>query len=244
MTKLSVNLNKIALIRNSRDSDFPNLLDFANLCVNAGVHGLTIHPRPDQRHARYADVYNLAALVAEKNGIELNIEGNPTDKFLQVVLEARPTQCTLVPDDPNQLTSDHGWDINKHGQRLKEIVGQLKAAGIRSSIFIDPDPEQIKLAKATGTDRIELYTESYARAFGGNNEQTVFEQFHEAARVAQEIEIGVNAGHDLNQENLAKFLTIPGILEVSIGHALTVESLLSGFEKTIKNYLTIMSLED
>ena len=244
MTKLSVNLNKIALLRNSRDSDFPNLLDFANLCVNAGVHGLTIHPRPDQRHARYADVYNLVALVAEKNDIELNIEGNPTDKFLQVVLEARPTQCTLVPDDPNQLTSDHGWDINKHGQRLKEIVGQLRDAGIRSSIFIDPDPKQIKLAKGTDTDRIELYTESYARAFGGNNEQTVFEQFYEAARVAQEIEIGVNAGHDLNQENLAKFLTIPDVLEVSIGHALTVESLLSGFEKTIKNYLAIMSPED
>jgi pyridoxine 5-phosphate synthase len=244
MTKLSVNLNKIALLRNSRDSDFPNLLDFANLCVNAGVHGLTIHPRPDQRHARYADVYNLAALVAEKNDIELNIEGNPTDKFLQVVLEARPAQCTLVPDDPNQLTSDHGWDINKHGQRLKEIVGQLKEAGIRSSVFIDPDPEQIRLAKGTDTDRIELYTESYARAFGGNNEQTVFEQFYEAARVAQELEIGVNAGHDLNQENLAKFLTIPDILEVSIGHALTVESLLSGFEKTIKNYLSIMNRED
>jgi pyridoxine 5-phosphate synthase len=244
MTKLSVNLNKIALLRNSRDSDFPNLLDFANLCVNAGVHGLTIHPRPDQRHARYADVYNLAALVAEKNNIELNIEGNPTDKFLQVVLEARPTQCTLVPDDPNQLTSDHGWDINKHGQRLKEIVGQLKEAGIRSSIFIDPDPEQIGLALGTDTDRIELYTESYARAFGGNNEQTIFEQFHEAARVAQELDIGVNAGHDLNQENLAKFLTIPDVLEVSIGHALTVESLLSGLEKTIKNYLSIMNPED
>jgi pyridoxine 5-phosphate synthase len=244
MTKLSVNLNKIALLRNSRDSDFPNLLDFANLCVNAGVHGLTIHPRPDQRHARYADVYNLAALVAEKNNIELNIEGNPTDKFLQVVLEARPTQCTLVPDDPNQLTSDHGWDINKHGQRLKEIVGQLKEAGIRSSIFIDPDPEQIGLALGTDTDRIELYTESYARAFGGNNEQTIFEQFHEAARVAQELDIGVNAGHDLNQENLAKFLTIPDVLEVSIGHALTGESLLSGLEKTIKNYLSIMNPED
>ncbi|MBT7953014.1 MAG: pyridoxine 5'-phosphate synthase [Gammaproteobacteria bacterium] len=241
MTKLSVNLNKIALLRNSRDSDFPNLIDFANLCVDAGVHGLTIHPRPDQRHARYADVYNLAALVAEKNDIELNIEGNPTDKFLQVVLEARPTQCTLVPDDPNQLTSDHGWDINKHGERLKEIVGQLKEAGIRSSVFIDPDPEQIRLALGTDTDRIELYTESYARAFGGNNEQRIFEQFHEAAKVAQELEIGVNAGHDLNQENLAKFLTIHDILEVSIGHALTVESLLSGFEKTIKNYLTIMS---
>ena len=243
MTKLSVNLNKIALLRNSRDSDFPNLLDFANLCVDAGAHGLTIHPRPDQRHARYADVYNLAVLVAEKSDIELNIEGNPTDKFLQVVLEAKPAQCTLVPDDPNQLTSDHGWDISKHGDRLKEIVSQLQEAGIRSSIFLDPDPEQIKLAKDTGTDRIELYTESYAHAFGGNKEQAVFEQFYEAAGLAQQLGIGVNAGHDLNQENLARFLTIPGILEVSIGHALTVESLLSGFEKTIKSYLSIMNPE-
>jgi pyridoxine 5-phosphate synthase len=244
MTSLSVNLNKIALLRNSRDSDFPNLLDFANLCIDSGAHGLTIHPRPDQRHARYADVYNLAALVAEKNNIELNIEGNPTEKFLQVVLEAKPAQCTLVPDDPNQLTSDHGWDISKHGERLKEIVSQLAEAGIRSSIFLDPEPEQISLVKDTGTDRIELYTESYARAYATSNEQFIFEQFYEAARLAQELGVGVNAGHDLNQENLVKFLTIPNIIEVSIGHALTVESLLSGFEKTIKNYLSIMSHEN
>jgi pyridoxine 5-phosphate synthase len=240
MTKLSVNLNKIALLRNSRDSDFPNLLDFAKLCVNTGVHGLTIHPRPDQRHARYADVYNLAALLVEQQNVELNIEGNPTDKFLQVVLEAKPTQCTLVPDDPNQLTSDHGWDVNLHGKRLKEIITQLHGEGIRTSIFLDPDTEQIKRVKETGTDRIELYTESYAQAWGRVDEQSVFDQFYEAAQQAQALGIGVNAGHDLNQENLSKFLTIPGILEVSIGHALTVEALLSGFEKTIKNYLAIM----
>lgn len=240
MTKLSINLNKIALLRNSRDSDYPRLLDFANLSIKAGVHGLTIHPRPDQRHARYADVYDLAALVAEHKNVELNIEGNPTDKFLQVVLETKPTQCTLVPDDPDQLTSDHGWDVNKHGDSLREIVSQLQAAGIRSSIFLDPDLEQVNQVKETGTDRIELYTESYARAYGQDNEESIFRQFYEAAQLAQEFNIGVNAGHDLNQVNLAKFLTIPGILEVSIGHALTVESLLSGFDLTIKNYLAIM----
>lgn len=240
MTKLSVNLNKIALLRNSRDSDYPKLLDFANLSIKAGVHGLTIHPRPDQRHARYADVYDLSALVAKHTDIELNIEGNPTDKFLQVVLETKPTQCTLVPDDPHQLTSDHGWDVNKHGERLREIVSQLRLAGIRSSIFLDPDLAQVKQVRETGTDRIELYTESYARAFDRDNEEIIFKQFYEAARLARQLDIGVNAGHDLNQKNLSKFLTIPDILEVSIGHALTVESLLSGFAQTIKNYLAIM----
>ncbi|MFT5133152.1 MAG: pyridoxine 5-phosphate synthase [Gammaproteobacteria bacterium] len=244
MTKLSVNLNKIALLRNSRDSDFPNVLDFANLCIKTGAHGLTIHPRPDQRHARYADVYNLAALVSEHHNVELNIEGYPTDKFLQVVLEAKPAQCTLVPDDPNQLTSDHGWNVKKDGQRLKEIIDQLHDSGIRSSVFIDPDPEQIGSVKDTGTDRVELYTESYARAFGRDNEASVFGQFQNAAQIANELGIGLNAGHDLNQENLGKFLTIPGILEVSIGHALTVEALLSGFENTIKNYLIIMNNDD
>ncbi len=240
MTKLSVNLNKIALLRNSRGSDRPNLLDFARLCIKAGAHGLTIHPRPDQRHALYADVYNLAALVSEHQNIELNIEGNPTDKFQQVVLETRPTQCTLVPDDPGQLTSDHGWDVNSHGQRLKEIIRQLHDSGIRSSIFLDPDAGQLASAQETGTDRIELYTESYAKAYGCDNEQQVFDQFSKAAQLAQELDIGVNAGHDLNQDNLGKFLTIPDILEVSIGHALTVESLLSGFEKTIANYVAIL----
>ncbi len=243
MTKLSVNLNKIALLRNSRAGDNPRLLDFARLVISAGAHGLTIHPRPDQRHARYADVYDLAALVAEHPNVELNIEGNPTEKFMQVVLEAKPTQCTLVPDDPGQLTSDHGWDVNVHGNRLMEIVSRLRDKGIRSSIFLDPDPRQIEKVNDTRTDRIELYTESYARAYGGNDEQTVYEQFYKAAQLAGKLEIGVNAGHDLNQLNLARFLTIPGILEVSIGHALTIESLLCGFEKTIRNYLRIMQIK-
>jgi pyridoxine 5-phosphate synthase len=244
MTSLSVNLNKIALLRNSREGDKPNLLDFANLCIRSGVHGLTIHPRPDQRHARYADVYNLAALVSEHQNVELNIEGNPGEKFLQVVLEARPTQCTLVPDDPAQLTSDHGWDVKNNAGRLKEIVEQLHESNIRSSIFLDPDLEQLLPAKETGTDRIELYTESYAHAFGQSNESPVFEQFRKTAQKASELGLGLNAGHDLNQQNLGKFLTIPGILEVSIGHGLMIEALLSGFELTIANYLAILAVTD
>jgi pyridoxine 5-phosphate synthase len=244
MTKLSINLNKIALLRNSRDSDYPNLLDFARLCINTGAHGLTIHPRPDQRHAKYSDVYNLAALVSESQDVELNIEGYPTDKFMQVVLEAQPSQCTLVPDDPNQLTSDHGWDVKKHHDRLKDIVAQLHERNIRTSIFLDPDPTQLQATQETATDRIELYTESYACAFGGEKEKTIVEKFAETAKATQALGIGVNAGHDLNQENLARFLTIPNILEVSIGHALTVESLLSGFENTIKNYLSIISYKN
>ena len=240
MTKLSVNLNKIALIRNSRGSDFPKLLDFARLCIKAGAHGLTIHPRPDQRHARYDDVYELAKLVQEHPQVELNIEGYPADRFLEVVLEARPTQCTLVPDEPGQLTSDHGWDVIKHHQRLQEYVQQLREAGIRSSLFVDPDVEQIQAMEKTTTDRIELYTESYAKAFGTGEEDEVLQKFKLAAEAAQAIGLGVNAGHDLNQENLGRFLSIPGILEVSIGHALTVESLIDGFEATIRNYLAII----
>lgn len=240
MTKLSVNLNKIALLRNSRKGDRPRLLDFASLCISAGAHGLTIHPRPDQRHARYSDVHDLAGLVLGHENVELNIEGNPTEEFLDVVLEARPAQCTLVPDAPDQLTSDHGWDVHKHGDRLRGIIRQLQAAGIRTSLFLDPDTEQLAPAQATGTDRIELYTESYAQACDRDNADAVMGQFRGAAQLAQELGMGVNAGHDLNQDNLLRFLSIPGILEVSIGHALTIESLLAGFEKTIKSYLAII----
>ena len=240
MTKLSVNLNKVALLRNSREGDNPRLLNFAELCIKAGAHGLTIHPRPDQRHARYTDVYDLAALVAEHKDVELNIEGNPTDKFLQVVLEAKPHQCTLVPDDPDQLTSDHGWNLKEDADKLRAYVSLLHDAGIRTSIFLDPDLEQLQYLKHTGTDRIELYTEPYAQAFALENEVRVLKQFQDVAKQTQELGIGVNAGHDLNQKNLSKFLSIADILEVSIGHALTIESLISGFEKTIFNYLSII----
>ena len=240
MTKLSVNLNKVALLRNSREGDNPRLLNFAELCIKAGAHGLTIHPRPDQRHARYADVYDLAALAAEHKDFELNIEGNPTDNFLQVVLDTKPHQCTLVPDDPDQLTSDHGWNLKEDADKLRAYVSLLHDAGIRTSIFLDPDLEQLQYLKHTGTDRIELYTEPYAQAFALENEVRVLKQFQDIAKQTQELGIGVNAGHDLNQQNLGKFLSITDILEVSIGHALTIESLISGFEKTILNYLSII----
>lgn len=240
MTKLSVNLNKVALIRNSRDGDFPDLLEFASICIEAGAHGVTIHPRPDQRHARYADVAALSGLLSRHPQVELNIEGNPTQTFLDVVLEHRPTQCTLVPDEPDQLTSDHGWDAVKHGDKLTAIVERLREAGIRCSLFLDPDTAQLKAARDTGTDRIELYTEAYARAFATDRERVVLEQYRATAHAAQALGLGVNAGHDLNQQNLAGFLSIPDILEVSIGHALTVEALVSGFEAVIRAYLDII----
>ncbi len=241
MTKLSVNLNKIALIRNSRGSDNPRLLDFAQICIDSGAHGLTIHPRPDQRHAKYSDVHDLVALASDYPGVEVNIEGYPNDEFLKVVLEASPDQCTLVPDDPNQLTSDHGWDTVKHAERLRGIVEQLHGQEIRSSIFLDPDPSMLESAAATGTDRIELYTESYAKNFGTEAEDDTWAKYRGVALAAREIGLKLNAGHDLNQENLPRFLEIPGILEVSIGHALTVEALISGFESTIAAYLAIVS---
>lgn len=240
MTKLSVNLNKVALIRNSRGSNFPRLTDFASICINAGAHGLTIHPRPDQRHAKYDDVYDLVELVRDHPEVEVNIEGNPDEKFLQVVLEARPAQCTLVPDDPGQLTSDHGWDTIKYKDRLTGLVSQLHGQGIRSSVFLDPDTSMLEAAVETKTDRIELYTESYAKAFGTEREAEVLAQYAEVAKAAGELGLGLNAGHDLNQDNLGRFLSIPGILEVSIGHALTVEALQAGFEKTIIAYLEIV----
>ena len=240
MTRLSVNLNKIALLRNSRGSDMPRLLDFAQICIDSGAHGLTIHPRPDQRHAKYSDVYDRVALASDYPEVEVNIEGYPNEEFLSVVLEASPDQCTLVPDDPNQLTSDHGWDTVKHGGRLSGIIDQLQGQGIRSSIFLDPDTSMLESAAATGSDRIELYTESYAKNYGTEAEDDTWAQYNDVALAAREIGLQLNAGHDLNQDNLPRFLEIPGILEVSIGHALTVEALISGFEPTIAAYLAIV----
>lgn len=240
MTKLSVNLNKIALLRNSRGADYPKVLDFAQLCVKNGAHGVTIHPRPDQRHATYADVFDLAALRDGSPDIELNIEGYPTADFLATVKKARPDQCTLVPDAPDQVTSDHGWDTRTHKEELVDIVAELRDSDIRTSIFLDPDPSLIESAAETGTDRIELYTEAYAKAFGTPDLDAVFERYRLTAQAAVETGLQLNAGHDLNQANLARFLTIPRIDEVSIGHALTVEALLDGYESTIKAYVRIV----
>lgn len=238
-TFFSINFNKIALLRNSRGRDYPSVVDFARQGLVLGINGLTLHPRPDQRHARYSDVYALKQVAAEFNGAELNIEGYPCDEFMQVVLDAKPHQCTLVPDDPNQITSDHGWNLHQDFELVKGVVAKLKAAGIRSSIFMDPVAADMALAKATGADRIELYTESYAQAFGTEQQAAVLAQFAAAAKAAQDLGLEVNAGHDLTLENLALFLTIPDIKEVSIGHALVVESLLQGYDRTVKGYVEI-----
>jgi pyridoxine 5-phosphate synthase len=241
MTKLSVNLNKFALIRNSRDTDNPNVCGMALRAIQAGVHGITIHPRPDQRHTRYSDVEDLSRLTGSHPDVEFNVEGNPGADFLEIVGRTRPDQCTLVPDAPDQLTSDHGWDLAQDAEKAKPVVKQLQDLGIRVSLFMDPVAEQIDIARSIGADRVELYTEPYARAFGTDAEDEVWGWFETAASHATSIGLGVNAGHDLNLRNLPRFLTIPGILEVSIGHAIVVESFDHGFEDTIRRYLDIVS---
>lgn len=238
MTHLSVNVNKIALLRNSRGRDFPSVPKFARRCLELGAHGITLHPRPDQRHARYDDVEALKALVQEF-GVELNVEGNPTPDFLDVVLRARPHQCTLVPDDPGQITSDHGWDLRKHETSLRQIVARLKEQDIRVSLFVDYDSPDIALAKTVGADRVELYTEPYAERFGTAAFERILAAFAQAAGRAQAAGLGVNAGHDLNLDNLPRFLTIPGILEVSIGHALIAECIEHGIEHVLRRYVAI-----
>jgi len=237
MTKLSVNLNKVALIRNTRPIGIPSVIDAARTCMRAGVDGITVHPRPDQRHTKPSDVYELAEILT----VEFNIEGNPFPHFMEMVHKVKPTQCTLVPDAPDAFTSDHGWDLSEHGERLRPIIQELKDLGIRTSLFMDPDLDQIQRAKEVGADRIELYTEPYARAFREGDVEPVFQQYARAAEKAQQIGLGVNAGHDLNRENLGKFCSIPGILEVSIGHALIADALEMGLFKTVQEYLKILS---
>lgn len=243
MTALSVNLNKIALIRNSRKTEIPNIIEFATICIGAGAHGITIHPRPDQRHIRPSDAYELSDMLT----VEFNIEGNPFAEktnsypgFLHLVKEIKPTQCTLVPDSPNQLTSDHGWDLTKNTTELEKVIQTLQNLGIRVSLFLDPNIEQVKQAKQLGTDRIEFYTGPYAESFGTENERNLFKQYSQAILLAQELGIEVNAGHDLNLENLPSFLKIPNIKEVSIGHALTVDALKIGLVNAIKEYLKLL----
>ena len=239
MTALSVNLNKIALLRNSRGRDYPNVVTYGRHLIDLGVQGLTVHPRQDQRHTKDQDVHDLRELVAAFDGIELNVEGYPDERFLQLILATRPHQCTLVPDAPDQLTSDHGWDVHQHFDRIETLAQQLRSIGVRSSIFLDPDCQQVELAAKTGVDRIELYTESYANAHAQDDFDDVLLTYSQAAKLASQLGLGVNAGHDLDLDNLADFLTIPHILEVSIGHALTVESLYQGVDSVIKQYLQI-----
>lgn len=238
MTNLSVNLNKVALLRNTRNIGIPSVIDAANTCIRAGAHGITVHPRPDQRHIRPSDVYELAEILA----IEFNIEGNPFHQFMEMVRKVKPTQCTLVPDAPDAFTSDHGWNLSEHGKRLVPIIQELKDTGIRVSLFMDPDMTQIQRAKEIKADRVELYTEPYATAFRRGNVETVFQQYAHAAQKAQEIGLGVNAGHDLNLQNLVKFCSsISGILEVSIGHALIADALEMGLFNAVKAYLKVLS---
>ena len=232
MTKLSVNINKIATLRNSRGGDTPNVVRAALDAERFGAQGITVHPRPDERHIRYSDVRDLKKVVSTA----LNIEGNPIQSFVELVMEVQPAQVTLVPDAHDAVTSNAGWDTISHRDFLTEIVALFRSKGIRTSIFLDPDPKFVEAAAATGTDRIELYTESYARAYASGREAAIA-PFVETARRALQYGLEINAGHDLNLENLRYFAeTVPGLQEVSIGHALISDALYLGFENTIQLY--------
>lgn len=237
MTKLSVNLNKVALLRNARRSGSPDIAQAARLCIAAGAHGLTLHPRPDERHAKPVDVEMVAELLRSEPTIELNVEGNPLHTLLPIVRRVRPTQCTLVPDDAGARTSDHGWDLERDGERLRPVVAELKEQRIRVSLFIEAGSCDLEIARDIGADRVELYTEAYAAAYDTANSETVFERYADTARRAQALGLGVNAGHDLSLENLGKFCTIPGIEEVSIGHALIGDALMLGLGGAVRAYL-------
>ena len=240
MTELSVNLNKIALLRNQRNIGIPSVIESAQTVTKAGAYGITVHPRPDQRHIRFSDVYELAEMIT----VEFNIEGNPfLGTYMEIVRNVKPDQATLVPDAPDANTSDHGWNLKADKERLVPVIKELKVLGIRVSLFMDPDIAGIKLAKELGADRVELYTEPYASAFRTDeNLDEVLERYVRAARAAGDVGLGLNAGHDLNLRNLGKFLDeVPGILEVSIGHALIAEALEMGLHNTVKEYLKILA---
>jgi len=234
MTRLSVNINKIATLRNSRGADYPNVLQVAKDAERFGAEGITVHPRPDERHIRYQDVYDLRAIVTT----EFNIEGNPKEnKFVELVLKNKPHQVTLVPDTLGQLTSDHGWDTLQEQNYLKDIIAVFKKAGIRVSIFVDPVEKMVEAAASTGTDRIELYTEMYAKEFAAGQKEKAILPYINAAGLAKKLGMGINAGHDLNSLNLPFLIqSIPYIDEVSIGHALICDALYLGLENTIQLY--------
>jgi pyridoxine 5-phosphate synthase len=236
MTKLSVNINKVATLRNARGGDVPNLVQVAKDVQKFGGQGITIHPRPDERHIRYSDVFDLKPVVST----EFNIEGNPIPKFIELVLKAKPEQVTLVPDAEDAITSNAGWNTLKHKDFLQKVIAEFKHNGIRTSIFVDPDPEMVRGAVATGTDRIELYTEDYAKEFEKGNKAGI-QPYAKCAELANELGLGINAGHDLSLKNIRFFKeNIPGLLEVSIGHALISEALYEGFEKVIGQYLKLL----
>ena len=249
MIALSVNLNKIALIRNSREGNYPDVVAHGRTCLDAGADGITVHPRPDQRHIRPGDVRDLAKLCATRQ-VEFNVEGNPFagpmgsyPGLLPLVMETQPQQCTLVPDSNDQLTSDHGFDLSRDGSRLEPIICELKDAGIRVSLFMDPDIEQISRARDAGADRIELYTGPYAEAVlhQSPDAETLFATHCAAAEHALTLGLGVNAGHDLNLINLRRYRTLPGLQEVSIGHALTVDAISMGLSDAVNAYVNCLA---
>lgn len=237
MTSLSVNLNKVALLRNTRSLGIPSVSRAANIVLEAGADGITVHPRPDGRHVRGPDVRELAALLARWPGCEFNVEGNPLHQLMDYVREVHPHQCTFVPDETGAFTSDRGWDLPRDMDRLRPLVAEARQLGVRVSLFMDPLPEAMPFARELGADRVELYTEPYAQAFGTAEQGAQLERYRLAARAAQAVGLGVNAGHDLNRDNLAPFLSaVPGVLEVSIGHALIADALEYGLTETVRKY--------
>jgi pyridoxine 5-phosphate synthase len=236
-TALSVNLNKVALLRNTRHLGIPSVTHAATLVLEAGAQGITVHPRPDERHIRAHDVHELAALLKQWPQAEFNIEGNPFHNLMQFVRDVRPHQCTFVPDSVGQLTSDHGWSLPGELERLEPLIAEAKALGVRVSLFMDPEPAAMRFARESGADRVELYTESYAHAHGTPAQAELLARFTAAAEAALAVGLGVNAGHDLNRANLTDFLrAVPGVEEVSIGHALIADALELGYTETVRDY--------
>lgn len=243
-TKLSVNLNKVALLRNQRDIGYPGVIEMARIVLDAGAHGITVHPRPDERHIRQSDVQALRPLLREEyaEGVEFNIEGYPSEEFLALALATKPEQVTLVPDSPEQHTSDHGWDLEAHEQLITSVVAKLHDAGLRVSLFMDPDVTGIRRAADTKTDRIELYTEPYAVAHARGTHGRSLAAYAQCAAEADRLGMGVNAGHDLNLDNLPEFRqAVPMLAEVSIGHAITADALRMGFPAAVRAYLAALN---
>ena len=245
-TALSVNVNLVAQVRNRRNLGYPSVTRAAEICLQAGAAGITIHPRPDERHIRAHDVTDLAALMQAWPDREFNIEGNPTQNLMDFVRAVRPHQCTFVPDSESQPTSDHGWDLSAptgHADRLRPLIAEARALGVRVSLFMDADPAAMALAQAIGADRVELYTEPYAAAWGTPQQAAELLRYRDAAQAALDVGLGVNAGHDLNRDNLAAFVReVPGVQEVSIGHALMSDALELGYAATVRAYLDCMAV--
>ncbi len=247
MTKLSINLNKVALLRNQRPMPYPSVLAAAETVIGAGAHGITVHPRPDGRHIRRADVLELARLIGgrQEEGIEFNVEGYPSEDFLDLAEQVKPHQVTLVPDPPEASTSDHGWDCDGQREFLRSCIARLQGAGIRVSLFVDPDAQAVASARDTGTDAVELYTGPYGAAYGGPDEQATLAACRTAGSEARDLGLRLNAGHDLNLDNLGKLCqSLPWLAEVSIGHAFTADALAMGYARAVKSYLDALDHND